>query len=86
MGTGMRGEGSTPSDVMLSMIEWTEDPSADATDLAAEASEVAVSTTTAIWEVAEARMAAVSRSLGWHLLRVGRSRRTDVLTCCNHGR
>lgn len=54
MGTGMRGEGITRSDVMLAMIEAAEDPSADATDLAAEAREVAVSTTTATSEVAEA--------------------------------
>lgn len=61
------GEGKTAADVILEMIESADAPAADAADLAAEASEVAVSMATTTWEVAEARIAAVSRSLGWYL-------------------
>lgn len=63
----MMGEGKTAPDVMLEMIESAEAPAADATDLAAEATEVAVSTSTATSEVTEERIAAVSGSLGWYL-------------------
>lgn len=60
----MIGEGKTAPDEMLAMTEPAEFSAADATDLAAEATEVAESITTATLEVTEARISAVSRSLG----------------------
>lgn len=76
----MKGEGRTFSDVRLATIELMEAPSADATDPAAEARDVAVSIITATLEVTEARTAAVSRCHGWYWSRLELSRRADMLT------
>lgn len=68
----MMGEGKTAADVTLTMIELAEAPSADATDPAAEATEVAVSINTATLEVIAERTVAVSTSLGWYSLKFER--------------